>query len=284
MRGNLCFAAFALVVVAALAVPARADVWSKSYSLTGKPQLTVDAGDGSVAIFARDQSQIDVHVTTRGWRLGSDVKIEQHQTGNTVEIDIRIPHTSFNFFPRERSIHVELDVPRKADLHIRTGDGSITCDSVSGNISLDSGDGSISAQALSGSVRLHSGDGSIHGIGLDGSVDATSGDGRVTVRGRFDSLRAHSGDGSIEANAGPGSRISSGWSLRSGDGSIHLTLPANFAADLDAHTGDGHIKLDFPVTVSGKIGRSTVRGKMGAGGGPLLVHTGDGSIHIEKGS
>lgn len=282
MRGNLCFAAIALAAVAALATPARADVWSKSYSFTGKPRLTVDAGDGSVSIVARDQNQIDAHVTTRGWRIGPDVKIIQHQTGNAVEIHIRVPHEIFHFFGAMHSLHVELDVPDNADLQIHTSDGSINCDGVSGAISLDSGDGSISAQGLSGSVHLHSGDGSIRASGVDGSLVASSGDGRIAVRGRFDSLDLHSGDGSIEASAAPGSRTSSAWSLRSGDGSIRLALPANFAAELDAHTGDGHIHLDFPVTISGMISRSTIHGKLGAGGGPLVLRSGDGSIHIEK--
>jgi DUF4097 and DUF4098 domain-containing protein YvlB len=282
MRHNLCFAAIALAAIAGLAAPASADVWSKSYALTGKPQLTVDAGDGSVTILARNQNQIDAHVTTRGWSIGSEVKIEEHQTGNTVEINIRIPHGFFSFFPHEHSVSVELDVPRTADLNIHTGDGSISCDPVAGTITLDSGDGSISAQGLSGAVRLHSGDGSIQASGVDGSLVATSGDGRVAVHGRFDSLELRSGDGSIEASASAGSRIASSWSVRTGDGSIRLTLPANFSADLDAHTGDGRITVGFPVTVSGSLSRSTFRGKLGAGGGQLYLRSGDGSIHIDK--
>jgi len=282
MRQNLCLAAIALAAIAGFAAPARADVWSKSYSLTGKPQLTVDAGDGSVTIVARNQNQIDAHVTTRGWTIGSEVKIEEHQTGNTVEIDIRIPHGFFNFFPHERSLHIELGVPRSADLNIHTGDGSISCDAISGAVALDSGDGAISAQGLSGSVRLHTGDGSIQASGIDGSLIATSGDGRISVGGRFDSLRLHSGDGSIEASASNGSRIASSWSVRSGDGSIRVTLPENFSADLDAHTGDGRITVGFPVTISGTLNRSSFRGKLGAGGGEFVLRSGDGSIHIDK--
>ena len=282
MRANFCLAGIALAALAGLVAPARADVWSKSFPLTGKPQLTLHAGDGTVTILARDQNQIDAHVTTTGWRIGSQVKIDEQQTGNAVEITIRVPHFNFNFFPRERSIHVELDVPRHADLNIYSGDGAISCDPVSGTIVLDSGDGAISAQGLSGTLRLHSGDGSIQALGLDGSVDASSGDGRIVVHGRFDSLDLHSGDGSIEAEASPGSKIATSWSVHTGDGSIHLLLPADFAADLDAHTGDGRITLDFPVTVSGALNRSAVRGKLNGGGGQLLLRSGDGSIHIEK--
>jgi hypothetical protein len=282
MRGSYFLAGIALLAMAGIAAPARADTWSKTYPLTGKPQLTVRAGDGSVTIVSNNQKQIDAHVTTRGWRIGSDVKIDQHQTGNAVEIVIRIPHHFFSF--GNHGLHVELDVPRTADLDIHTGDGSITCDPVSGTVSLDSGDGSISAQGLSGAIRLHSGDGSISASGVDGSVRASSGDGRISIRGRFQSLHLHSGDGSIEASASDGSTIpaSSQWSIRTGDGSIRLALPSNFAADVDAHTGDGRISVGFPITVSGSLNRSSIRGKLGGGGGQLILRSGDGSIHIEK--
>lgn len=284
MRGSYCLAGFALLTLIAVAAPARADVWSKSYALTGKPQLTIRAGEGNVTIVSGNQNRIDARVTTCGWRIGSDVKIEQHQTGNTIEIDIRVPHHVFHFFGGNHNLRVQLNVPRASDLDIHTGDGSITCNPVSGNISLNSGDGSIDAHGISGSVRLHSGDGSITASDAEGSIDATSGDGHIDVRGRFDALRLHSGDGSIAAMASAGSLVASseGWSIHTGDGSIRIGLPPNFAADLDAHTGDGSITVDFPVTVSGKLNRSRIRGKMNGGGAPLVLRSGDGSIHIEK--
>ena len=43
-----------------------------------------------------------------------------------------------------------------------------------------------------------------------------------------------------------------GWMLRTGDGNMHLRLPGNFAADISgAHTGDGSVRVDFPMTTSG---------------------------------
>jgi len=103
------------------------------------------------------------------------------------------------------------------------------------------------------------------------------------VRGRFDTLNLKTGDGHIDAEAQSGSKMASSWSARSGDGTITLRLPSSFSAELDAHTGDGRISLDFPVTISGELSASTVRGKMGAGGSPLLIRTGDGSIRIDRG-
>jgi hypothetical protein len=102
----------------------------------------------------------------------------------------------------------------------------------------------------------------------------------MNVRGRFDVLDLHTGDGGIDAEVEPGSKVEAAWSLRSGDGGITLRLPEGLGADLDARTGDGHIVLDKPVTVTGTVSPSAVRGKLGAGGPPLRVETGDGSIRL----
>ena len=59
-------------------------------------------------------------------------------------------------------------------------------------------------------------------------------------------------------------------------------LPPDLAADVDLHTGDGHIDLDMPVTTEGKIRTNEIHGKLNGGGSLLTIHTGDGSIHLRK--
>ena len=56
--------------------------------------------------------------------------------------------------------------------------------------------------------------------------------------------------------------MSGSWTIHTGDGSVDLTLPDSFQANLDAHTNDGRISLGFPVTVDGIISKSEVRGKI----------------------
>jgi DUF4097 and DUF4098 domain-containing protein YvlB len=285
---RLCLTALTLagLILATLAIasPARAEDWSKSYKLSGRPNLRVITNDGHVDLYTRDGGQIDAHVTTRGWPISdSGVKITESQSGNEVTLEVHVPSFHFSFGWNNRSVRIELHVPRDADFDVETGDGSVTSQAFNGKLRISTGDGSITATGLKGEVRLHSGDGHIDGDELDGALHADSGDGHIRVRGRFDKLTLESGDGSVTAEAASGSKIQDGWSLRSGDGSVTVRLPDGLNADLDAHTGDGSISLDgFSVTVSGTISRSTVRGKIGSGGPPLMVRTGDGSIHIEK--
>lgn len=79
-----------------------------------------------------------------------------------------------------------------------------------------------------------------------------------------------------------GSKVTSDWNIRSGDGSVTLQLPDDFSANVDLRTGDGHINVSMPVTVEGNLGDKNIRGKINGGGNLLTVHTGDGSIRLEK--
>src|SRR5882757_8065583 len=149
--------------------------------------------------------------------------------GDLVKLEVRMPRHRFVVFGN-RSIRVELQVPRELRSDIHTGDGSILVDS------------------LHGETRLNTGDRRIDAEGLDGKLEASTGDGKIRVRGRFDQLSLHTGDGSIEAEIASGSRMTTEWTVRTGDGHVTLRLPANLSAELDVHTGDGHIQSDLPVT------------------------------------
>ena len=285
-RFFLAFCGFGALAVFALAaaLPAHAEDWSKSYKLSGRPTLRVITNDGHVDLYNSSSSQIDAHVTTTGWSIGNNgVRITESQNGNEVELQVHVPTFHFSFGWNNRSVRIQLNVPKEADLDVETGDGSVTTQSFHGQLRISTGDGNIEAEGLTGQVRLHSGDGHIRGTGFDGELRADSGDGHIDVAGRFDALSLESGDGSVNAEVQSGSKLANDWSVRSGDGSVTLRLPDGLNADLDAHTGDGHISLEnFSITTSGEISGSTIHGKIGSGGPELLVHTGDGSIHISK--
>jgi DUF4097 and DUF4098 domain-containing protein YvlB len=211
-----------------------------------------------------NQPRVLATVTTVGYRIApGEVQVEEHQTGNRVEITVRVPSGARWGFGN-RSIRVMVTVPQQSDLELRTKDGSITVDDVKGAHQLFSGDGRIEAR------------------GLDGSLKAETRDGSMRIDGRFDSLQAGTGDGRIEADVRPGSKMSSGWYVHTGDGSITLRLPQDFTADLEAHTGDGRISVDLPVTTTGSLREHEVRGKLNGGGYPFEVRSGDGSIKLAR--
>jgi hypothetical protein len=298
--GKLAIASITLFSLAALAPRARAEEWTKSYSVSGRAQVRVETNDGAVQVYTGDSKQVDFHVLYDGYELNKTLHIDSRQDGDSVQIDARVSgHWGFSI-GRGRRIKIEVHMPKDADLQIdtgdgsvdtqgvngrvkiHTGDGSVRADSVSGSVDIDTGDGSITLNGAKGDIRLHTGDGHVDARNLDGSVDATSGDGHISISGRLDAINIKTGDGSIDAHLEPGSKIVSGWSIRTGDGSVDIVLPADLQANIDASTNDGHISLGIPVTVEGTFSNSQIHGKMNGGGQSLTVHTGDGSIRLSK--
>jgi DUF4097 and DUF4098 domain-containing protein YvlB len=256
---------FILLSIFALSSCVLADDWNKTYNLTAKPTLKVESSDASIRVTAWDKNTIDAHVTTEGYKIGPDgIRIIERQTGNIVEIEVRYPHHDINFGWNHHRVEIDVQVPREVILGLRTGDGKIRVSGVKGEIDSWSGDG---AQEIDS---------------VDGSLRARTGDGRITVSGRFDALDLNTGDGRIEVTALANSSLAKEWSLHTGDGSVTLRVPQTLAADVELHTNDGHISLDLPVEVNGRLGGNNIRGKINGGGRLLSVHTGDGSITLER--
>jgi DUF4097 and DUF4098 domain-containing protein YvlB len=279
----LLFPAFLAAALLASPRTAQADDWHKTYNVSGKATIHIETNDGAVRVSTWEGKQIDARVETVGWKISdSEVRIIEHQTGDRLDLEARVPNFNWNLGLNRRSLRIELRVPRDADLNVRTGDGSVEADNNAGAVDIQTGDGHISVSHAKGNIRLSTGDGHIEATSVDGQLDASSGDGHIQVEGRFDALNLKTNDGAIDARALKGSRMAAGWNVRTGDGNVTLRLPENFQADLDAHTGDGRINVEFPIVTSGRVGRSDLRGKLNGGGTPLTVRTGDGSIQILK--
>jgi putative adhesin len=272
----------ALLAAGLFAATAQADDYAKTYTVSNRANVHVDTDDGSVVVTTGDTKQVEFRVDYQGYVLDKSLHIDSSQHGDEVELTARMPHGWHFAIGMSRRLHIEVRMPKDADLDVRTGDGSIKANNVSGTVDLRSGDGALTVGSLKGAVRLHTGDGSIEGSDLDGKCDASSGDGRIRLSGRFDVLSAKSGDGSVGIEAQHGSKLDSSWSIVSGDGSIDVALPPDLPVNIEASSGDGHISTDIPITMEGVISKSRVHGKMNGGGSTLTIHTGDGSIRLKQ--
>jgi DUF4097 and DUF4098 domain-containing protein YvlB len=245
---------------------ARADEWSKTFSITGKPDLRVETSDANIQVDTWDQNTIEAKVITDHDKIGENgIRVIDRQNGDSVEIEVRFPHHNFHVEFGMRHVNIQIHMPREGKVALRTGDGAIRVSHLKGEMDLRSGDGSQELDSLDGVLRAH------------------TGDGHIRTTGRFDSLDLGTGDGRIEADALSGSTTASSWDLNTGDGSITLRVAENFAADVSLHTGDGHITMEMPLTVEGQLDKKDVRGKLNGGGThTVTIHTGDGSIRLEK--
>jgi len=244
---------------------ATADDWNRAYQVQGRTQLVVEADDGNVIVSNGSDGSVHLSVHTSGWRIAPDeIEVNAQQQGNRVELTLRKHKTGVHVF-FHTALEIRVTLPAVSDLDVHTRDGNLE---VSG---------------IKGTHKLRTGDGNAQVRGTEGTLELETGDGNLDVDGRFDVLSLRTGDGNIDAEARSGSAMKSGWTLRTGDGNIHLRVPDNFAADVDAHTGDGHVRSDIPVTTSTSTNRENdLRGKMNGGGQMLSIRTGDGTIEIRR--
>jgi len=262
----------------------------KHFPTTGKADVTLSTFDGSIEVRPWDKTEVQVIVEKRARdkAMADEIDVRTEQSGNHIVVEVkprkgdnRGIHFGWN---SSRSAKLIVSMPPSSDLIARSGDGSIDVERIGGRVELRSGDGSIRARQVGGDVTAHSGDGSIRVEDVNGKLDVSTGDGSIVVGGKLSSVRARSGDGSVTVRAEAGSSAASDWDINTGDGSVVLELPEDFGAEIDAHTGDGGIRMhDITISdVSGEIRRNTVRGRIGAGGKLVRIRTGDGSITLKK--
>src|SRR5579859_3650157 len=159
---RLLLATLALAVIAVL--PAHADEWSKTYNLSGKPELRIDTSDANIRVTTWDQNTIEARVETSRYKIGEGgIRVEEHQNGDSVEIDVHYPHHNFNIEWGNHKVDVIIRMPRE------------------GRVNLHTGDGKIDLADFKGEMDLHSGDGSENLEGVEGKLHATTGDGHITA-------------------------------------------------------------------------------------------------------
>jgi len=273
---------------------------TRTFKVTGAPQLTLATFDGAIEVRAWDKPEIEVEIEKRAMEqsLVDQITIEEHQVGDTVELRVKGPArrefsgvtVGVNISPSAR---LRVSVPRSLTLTASSGDGAISADDIAGTISLRTEDGSVSATRVHGDLEIRTGDGSIRIDEAAGRLTVETGDGSITLNGTPTVLHAKTGDGSIRARIDAEAVMADNWDLTTGDGSIVVALPAGFNGELDAETRDGSVRASHPLVKSDPGARDedrderrerqrTLRTTLGQGGKVLRLRTSDGSIRIES--
>ena len=243
--------------------------------------------EGGVEVRAWDKPEIVVEIEKRGQDQEAISKIEilAERTGNRIQIEARHPGNRTFAIGRftSPSARFLVTVPRKTNLVVRSGDGSILVERVSGRHELRTADGGIRTLETAGELLAESGDGTIQLDEVEGRIEARTSDGSLRVTGTPVSLRARSGDGSVIVRIRRGAVMAEDWLVTTEDGEVSVELPDGFNADIEADPGsDGRASSELTlVNVSGGTRSERIlRGRLGQGGHRLLLRTGDGRIKL----
>src|SRR5712692_9312786 len=148
-------------LLAASAVAARAEDVTKSFAVSGRASVRVETNDGSVRVTSGDSKQVEFRVEYQGYELGKTLRVDAHQDGDKLELIARVTgHWGFSFGHNSRNLHIEVRMPREADLQVESGNGSVQAESINGTVNVHTADGSVKAYSLNGTIDLHTNDGS----------------------------------------------------------------------------------------------------------------------------
>ena len=288
------------------AMPAAASVqgsFERTFQVSGPVDLEVLTHSGDITVRAGAAGSVvvrgKIHVGD-SWLFGgrtADVQqVEKNpplrQNGNSIRID----------YVNLRNIAIDYDITVPADTSVRghSGSGDQTIEGVQKGADLESGSGDMRLRDIAGTVRVRTGSGNVRAEAVSGAFAAEAGSGDITleaktagdvqVRTGSGNIELHDINGGLQAEAGSGDVRVDGtqtrdWNVRTGSGNVDLRLPANAGFDLDASTSSGTLDIGRPVTmtVEGRVREHprSIRGKVGAGGPPITVHTGSGDIGIQ---
>ena len=218
----------------------------KELTIPARSRLRVDGREnGGVSVVGWDRSEIKIvariEAQARSEADAGDL-VEQVRIETSPDVRATGPSTR----SRESwSVSYTVYVPRRTDLDLVTTNGGIRVADVEGSIHFDAVNGGVRLAGLSGDVRGETENGGVQ-VALDG-----------------DRWRG------------------AGLDVRTQNGGVTLEVPERYDADLETGTVNGRMDLDFPVTVSGRLGR-TITTRLGAGGAPVRVRTQNGGVRVRR--
>ena len=260
----------------------------KRFTVSKPVELKLTTFDGAIEVRSWDRQEILVQVEKRGQDKDALSKIDilTDQKDDVVSVEARTTKNSTSFgigYFVSTSAKLIASVPRNTNLSIRTADGGVVVERVTGRAEIHTGDGAIRVTETSGELLAETSDGSMQIEDVTGRVEARTNDGSIRISGTPSALRARSGDGSIVLRVRSGASMTEDWMLATGDGSISVELPDGFAAQIEADPGsDGRVRND--LTLAGLTGgdreKRVLTGALGQGGKRLTIRTADGTIRL----
>jgi DUF4097 and DUF4098 domain-containing protein YvlB len=272
-------AAMSLILLAASSASAAEKKLDRTFTVSAGGSLTVDADSASVRVSGVDGNQVTVHMTARGRDEDlAAMKFEAVQSSDGVNVTSRRSQKGRWFLWRSWNgeERIEVTVPRRYTVNVRTGGGGIELRDTTGSATLKTSGGDIAAKNVNGNLELRTSGGGILADTIRGDVEADTSGGDVRVLQIDGRINANTSGGSVRCSLKGANR---GISATTSGGDVTVILPPGTAGDIEASTSGGDVSSDLPVSASvRKEGR--LEGSLNGGGPAIYAHTSGGSISL----
>ena len=268
----------ALILLAAAPAHAAERTLDRTFAVAPGGSLIVDADGATVRVAGNDSNQVVVHMLIRASdEYLADTTLDAVQKGSDVTVTMRRSKRGwFSWGSGSSRQDIEVTVPRRFEVDVRTSGGSVELRDTEGVTSLKTSGGDISAKNLTGSAVLRTSGGSVRADSIRGDVDAGTSGGDVRLLRIDGKVRAKTSGGSVRCSLVGANR---GISASTSGGDVELTLPQGTTGNLEASTSGGDVRSDLPVT-STVHEDSRLSGTINGGGEPIYAHTSGGSISL----
>ncbi len=210
-------------------------------------RLAVDAGkNGGVSIKGWDRSDILVRSLVETW---AESENEAKSLGSQVRVVTgggRVnPEGPQTEGKQSWGVSFEIFVPHRMDLEVKAHNGGVSLRDLQGDLTFETVNGGVHLMRLAGRVKGTTKNGGVHA-----ELNGTRWEG-------------------------------SEFDVKTTNGGVHLDVPSNYSAQLEAGTVNGRVHLDVAGAQMDKEARS-YRGAIGAGGAPVRLMTMNGGVHVGR--
>jgi DUF4097 and DUF4098 domain-containing protein YvlB len=129
-------------------------------------------------------------------------------------------------------------------------------------------------------AQLHTENGGISITNLDGVINADTTNGGLILNDLGGDVHATTVNGGLEVRLDGNQWRGPGLFAKTTNGGVSVKAPDHYSAHLIAETVNGGVSVGFPITVQGKINRSSIDTNIGQGGPTLHFHTVNGGVSI----
>ena len=219
----------------------------REFSLNPGDLTSIDAGpNGGISVTGWDRNEVYVVAKVQAYaRSDADAQ----DLGSEVEIETS-GRTIQADGPRTGnkeswSVSYRVSVPHNFDLEMSTTNGGVSIENVMGNLDFRTTNGGVTLVDVGGDVR-----------------------GRTT-------------NGGVKVELSGSEWQGPGLDLQTTNGGVRMWIPDGYNAELISGTTNGGLRVDFPITVSGRIDRR-LQTELGRGGAPIRVITTNGGVTISR--
>jgi hypothetical protein len=216
-----------------------------SLSAAGINTMEIDCGSGFLEVTGVDglsEIKVDAEIVLKGFSdsdakriMDRCVKLSLERRGTRAVLISKIECSSM-FDWGEKKIDLTVKVPKKMDLIVDDGSGSITIEDINGNLQIDDGSGSMEIKNTNGRLDIDDGSGTITLFKITGNIDIEDGSGTINIKSTTGDIDIDDGSGDIEAED-----IGGKLDISDGSGSIDVR---NVDGDVEVSDGSGNIYIN----------------------------------------